>query len=414
MEPEHRVSLRQNIGAMPSSAWVLFAGSFVNRLGSFVLPFITLYLTSERGYTAPQAGVAIAAYGLGGIAAQAVGGLIADRLGRRNTIAFSMFAAAGLTLALYNASTLLAIYPLMCLLGAAAEMYRPAAGALIADLLPPDQRVTAFTLYRLAVNIGWAVGLALGGFVLEHSAVLLFVADAASSVVFGIVALVALPHGTRTAKHEEAHLATARSSILADKGFLLFLAAVLITGAVYAQNASTFPLHLRDHGFAPSTYGLLQALNGLLIVLFELPVIAWTQRRNKFSMIALGELLIGLGFCSLLIAEQIPALVAMVVIWSLGEMVESPVASTIAADRAPVHARGRYQSAYGAMFGLAWMIGPIVGTAVYAHSPNAVWIGCGVLGVAAAILALRAGRMPTPTLESVRSDRAPSRAEPGV
>ena len=396
MEPASRPSLRQNIRAMPSTAWVLFAGSFVNRLGTFVLPFITLYLTSERGYTAPQAGLAIAAYGLGGLLAQAVGGLIADRLGRRNTIAVSMFAAAGLTLLLYGASTLLAIYPLMFLLGVAAEMYRPASGALIADLLPPDQRVTAFTLYRLAVNIGWAVGLALGGFVLEHSAALLFVVDAASSAIFGFIALVALPHGTRTKKHEEAHLATARSSIVADKGFLVFLSAVLITGAVYAQNASTFPLHLRDHGFPPSTYGLLQALNGLLVVAFELPVIAWTQRRNKFSMIALGHLLIGFGFCSLLVADQIPGLLAMIVVWTLGEMVESPVAATVAADRAPPHARGRYQSAYGGMFGVAWMIGPVLGTAVYARSPDVLWIACGVLGIVAATLAVRAGRIPAP------------------
>jgi MFS family permease len=396
MEPQGGPSLRQNIRAMPSTAWVLFAGSFVNRLGTFVLPFITLYLTSQRGYTAPQAGLAIAAYGLGGLVAQAVGGLIADRLGRRNTIAISMFAASGLTLALYGASSLLTIYPLMVLLGGAAEMYRPASGALIADLLPPDQRVTAFTLYRLAVNIGWAVGLALGGFVLEHSAALLFVADAASSLIFGVIALVALPHGTRTTKHEEAHLATARSSILADRGFLLFLAAVLITGAVYAQNASTFPLHLRDHGHDPSTYGLLQALNGLLVVAFELPVIAWTQRKKKFSMIALGQLFIGFGFCSLLVAEQMPALLGMIVIWTIGEMIESPVAATVAADRAPSHARGRYQSAYGGMFGIAWIVGPIVGTAVYAQSPNAVWIGCGLLGVVAALLSLRAGRMPAP------------------
>ena len=411
MEPASRPSLRQNIRSMPSTAWVLFAGAFVNRLGTFVLPFITLYLTSERGYSAPQAGVAIAAYGLGGLIAQAVGGLIADRLGRRNTIAVSMFAAAGLTLLLYNATTLLTIYALMALLGCAAEMYRPASGALIADLLPAEQRVTAFTLYRLAVNIGWAFGLALGGFVLERSAALLFVADAASSAIFGVIALVALPHGTRTKKHEEAHLATARASILADKGFLVFLAAVLISAAVYSQNASTFPLHLRDHGHDPSTYGLLQAFNGLLVVLFELPVIAWTQRRNKFSMIALGQLLIGIGFCSLLIAEQFPALIGMAVIWTLGEMIESPVSATIAADRAPPHARGRYQSAYGGMFGLAWMVGPIVGTAVYARNPNVLWVGCGIFGVVAALLALRAGRIPAPGPVVTVADAAPEAAE---
>jgi len=88
-----------------------------------------------------------------------------------------------------------------------------------------------------------------------------------------------------------------------------------------------------------------------------------------------------------------------VIVWSLGEMIESPVSSTIAADRAPVRARGRYQAAYGAMFGVAWMIGPVVGTTVYSHSPDALWLGCGVAGIVAASLALSARRHPVPVHE---------------
>ena len=399
MDAPSRPTLRENVRSMPSSAWVLFAGSFVNRLGTFVLPFIALYLT-RRGYSAPQAGVAIAAYGLGGLVAQATGGLIADRLGRRNAISISMFAAGVFTLLLWRATSLAAIYPIMLALGTSAELYRPASGALIADLLPSEQRITAFTLYRLAVNVGWAAGLALGGFVIEHSITLLFVADAATSMSFGLIALVALPHGTRTAKHEEAHLPTARRSILADRGFLLFLGAVLVTGIVYSQNVSTFPLHIRDAGHRPSTFGLLQAMNGLLVVIFELPLIAWTQRHARMSMVALGDLLISLGFFSLLVAESVPALVGMVLVWSLGEMIESPVAATVAADRAPIYARGRYQAAYGSMFGVAWMVGPIVGTSVFAWRQDALWIACGGLGLLAVSLALAAGRHPAPPVDA--------------
>jgi predicted MFS family arabinose efflux permease len=289
----------------------------------------------------------------------------------------------------------------MFALGTSAELYRPASGALIADLLPSEQRVTAFTLYRLAVNVGWAAGLALGGFIIERSITLLFVADAATSVGFGLIALVALPHGTRTTKHEEAHLPTARRSILADRGFLLFLGAVLVTGIVYSQNVSTFPLHIREAGHRPSTFGLLQAMNGLLVVVFELPVIAWTQRHAKMSMVALGQLLIALGFFSLLIAESVPALVGMVLVWSLGEMIESPVSAAVAADRAPLHARGRYQAAYGAMFGVAWMLGPVLGTAIFAWRQDVLWLACGVFGLVAVCLALAAGRHPAPALQDV-------------
>jgi MFS family permease len=380
---------------MPRSAWVLFAGTFVNRLGTFVLPFITLYLT-RNGFSAPQAGLAIGAYGLGGLIAQIVGGLLADRIGRRNAIALSMFSTGALTLALWRADTLALIVPLMFAIGTMGEMHRPAAGALIADLLPSEQRVTAFTLFRLAINVGWAGGLALGGFLAERSFDLVFVGDAVTSIAFGAISLAALPHGTRTKRHDEADLPTARSSILADRGFLLFLAAVLITGAVYSQNVSTMPLHIRDAGFSPSTYGLLQSLNGVIIVLFELPVIAWTQRHDRLRMVALGELLIGLAFATLLFADTIPLLVAMVALWTIGEMIESPVASAVVADRAPTHARGRYQSAFGSMFGIAWIVGPLLGTLAYSVDRTALWIGCGVLGVVAATLSIAAGRRPVP------------------
>jgi MFS family permease len=392
---EPRPSLRQNLRAMPREAWILFIGSFVNRLGTFVLPFITLYLTGKR-YSPPQAGLAIACYGLGGLIAQGAGGLLADRLGRRNTIALSMLMAAAFTLALWRASSLAAIYPLMFCIALFGELYRPASGALIADLLPSEQRVTAFTLYRLAVNIGWACGLALGGLLAEHNFSWLFWGDAATSASFGVIALVALPHGVRTKAREERHLQKARHAIVEDRGFLLFLGAVLVSGIVYSQNVATLPLHVRDVGFGPSTYGLLQALNGTIVVLVELPVIAWTQRHTRTTMVALGELLIGLGFCSLLFAHALPGLVAFVLIWTAGEMIVSPMTSAIAADRAPEHARGRYQSAFGSMYGIAWMVGPILGTTIYAWNPNRLWAACGVLGAVAACLALAAGRRPVP------------------
>lgn len=401
MDPATRApSLRANLRSMPRSAWVLFAGSFVNRLGTFVLPFLTLYLT-DHGYSPAQAGVAIACYGLGGLISQVAGGLVADRIGRRNAIAVSMFGSSALTLALWQADGLVAIYAITLVLAMFAELYRPASGALIADLLPAEQRVTAFTLYRLTVNVGWAAGLAIGGFLAERNFSYAFIGDAITSASFGVIALVALPHGTRTAKKQERHLATARSSILADRGFLLFLAAVLTTGLVYSQNVSTLPLEIRDAGFGPSTYGLLQSLNGTLVVVFELLVISWTQRYERFHMIALGNLLIGLGFASLLLFASVPGYLVFILIWTAGEMIESPLASAVAADRAPLHARGRYQSAYGSMFGLAWMLGPVLGTSIYQVSPNALWIACGVVGVVSAWLALRAGRHPVPDAETV-------------
>src|SRR5215204_6524360 len=138
MEPA-RPSLRENLRSLPPAAWVLFGGTFVNRLGTFVMPFMTLYLT-HRGFSVPKAGLEQKMYGVGGVAAQFLGGWLADRIGRRNAIGFSMLGASVITLLLWQASGLLVIYALMLLLALVAEMHRPAASALIADLVPSDQR----------------------------------------------------------------------------------------------------------------------------------------------------------------------------------------------------------------------------------------------------------------------------------
>jgi MFS family permease len=386
-------SLRENVRAMPPAAWVLFAGTFVNRLGTFVFPFMILYLTG-LGYSAGQAGVALALYGLGGFASQLVGGWLTDRIGRRNTIGLSMLTASGLTLGLWQAESLVAISVLMFLLALVAETHRPAASALIADVVPDERRVTAFAMFRLAINIGWAVGLTLGGLLADRSFGLLFVGDAVTSATFGVISLIALPHGVRTSRRQDRHLGGALRAMLADRGFLLFLGSILIGSSIYMQNVSTFPLHIREEGFSNAVYGMLQGLNGAFVVFLELPISAWTQRRSRTSMVALGGLLIGVAFGSLLFAGTIPLLVAMVFVWTLGEIVSSPPASAFVADRSLEHTRGRYQAALGAMFSLGAIVGPLAGTLVYEASPDGLWIGCLVAGVASAALALRAGRHP--------------------
>jgi MFS family permease len=389
-------TLRDSMRAMPRTAWTLFLGAFVNRLGSFVLPFLTLYLT-KRGYSAPQAGLGIAAYGLGAIASQGFGGTFADRLGRRNTIAFSMFAGAAFTVLLPEVTGLPAILSVVVLLGLVAELYRPAASALLADVVDSEHRVASFTLQRLAINLGWAIGLALGGALADHSFRWLFWADAFTSAAFGVIALIALPQGVRSSKRND-HAAGggALTFIRADKGFLLYLVAVFLIAAIFMQSATTFALQIRALGYSYKMYGLLLGFNGAIIFFLELAVTSRTQRRDRLRMVALGGALLGIGFGSLVFAHSLPLLVGMTVIWTFGEMIEAPNASAFVADRAPEHLRGRYQAASGSMFAFAAVIGPIVGTAVFQTSPNGVWIGCAALGMLAAVMALAAHRAPIP------------------
>jgi MFS family permease len=389
-----RGTLRGNVRAMPRPIWVLLTGTFINRFGMFVLPFLVLYLR-DQGYSAPQSGIAVAMYGVGGIAAVGVGGIMADRIGRKRSVALSMFGSAVTTLALSQAHTLASILPLTALVGLFAESYRPAASALIADFVPSERRVTAFALNRLAVNLGWAFGPALGGIMASRSFFLLFAADAATSAVYGVIALVALPHGVRSDREDERR-GEATRSVFADRGFLLFLAAIFFAAMVYMQSATTFALQVRSDGFSNETYGLLLSLNGLIVVLFELPLSAFTQRHPTARMVALGAFVVGLGFFLVGSAHTLLALAACTAIFTFGEIFSSPPSAVFVADRSPQHLRGRYQAAFGTMFGLAAIVGPIAGTAAFHAAPMLLWGACGVFGAVSAALALAAGRRPVP------------------
>ena len=358
------LSFRDNLRALPPAAWILFGGTFINRFGTFVIPFLILYL-NRTGFTVAQAGMAVAAYGLGHIVAASAGGHLADRIGRRNTIVLSMFGSAAAMLALSQARGYAAIVILTCITGAISELYRPASYALVGDLVAEEHRVVAFGLYRFAVNLGVAAGPATAGFLADHSFVLLFVGDALTSIVYGLIALFALPHGLRTYVKSERTGEALRVAIR-DRRYIIFLLATLCITIVDFQMVSTFALHVKSLGFPSSAYGLLISMNGMLIVLFELGITQWTRRFAPRPMIALGYLLAGLGFALTGVARTLPALAATVVIWTLGEMVSSPVVSAYVVQLAPEQYRGRYLGLMVMMWSLGMIIGPPAGTFVFA------------------------------------------------
>jgi len=284
-----------------------------------------------------------------------------------------------------------AIVALTCIAGSLSELYRPASYALVGDLVSGEHQVTAFGVYRFAVNLGVAAGLATAGFLADHSFMLLFIGDAATSIVYGLIALFALPQGLRTyAKSERAGEALRVAA--RDRPFIIFLRATLCSTIVDFQMGSTFALHVKSLRFPSSTYGLLISTNGLLIVLFELAITQWTRRFHPRPMIALGYLLAGVGFALTGIARTVPALAATVVVWTLGEMISSPVAGAYAVQLAPEQYRGRYLGLFMTMWSLGMIIGPPAGTLLFERSPGAVWAACGALGVISAGLMLHRRR----------------------
>lgn len=405
-----RPTLRQGIRSLPRPVWILCAGTFVNRFGSFVAVFLVLYLR-ERGYSIAESGLVVSFYGIGNVVAAAVGGWVADRFGRRNALALSMFGSAATLLLLSQAGSLPLIIVLTTLAGLTGEMYRPAAAALITDLTPAGERIPAFALNRLAINAGFAAGPAVAGLLAEHSFFLLFLGDALTSVAFGVISLAALPEGVRVRREDERRGEAIRTMVR-DRLFLFFLISSVLGAFVYFQSQTTFPLHVQASGLSEADYGLLISLNGLAIVLLELPLVSITQRFPYRPVLALGSVLVGLGFALNAVANDLPELAFTVLVWTLGEIVYAPVASAYVADIAPEHLRGRYQGAWGLTWGLAFVFAPALGAAIFAWSPDGLWLTCGLLGLLAALLLLQPRSQPDRHASgrpAVLSPRSPDR-----
>jgi MFS family permease len=382
------LTLRENLRTLPAAAWILLGGTFINRFGTFVVPFLVLYLT-RNGYSIAQAGLGVGAYGAGHVMASMLGGHLADRAGRRHTIVLSMFGSAAAMLALSQARSFGAILILACLAGTAAEMYRPAAHALMVDLVGQANSVFAFGMYRFAVNLAFAAGPATAGFLADRSFFYLFLGDALTSIVYGVIAIVALPHGLRTDMRGE-RLGEAIRLASKNRPFLLLLAATFLVTLVDFQLGSTFALHVKALGHPPRVYGALVSLNGVLIICFELLITMYVQRFRPQPIIALGYFLAGTGFALTGLGHTIPALAATVVVWTFGEMFSSPMVVGYVAQIAPEKYRGRYMGLLTVTWSFGMLFGPPLGTMIYASNPTVLWCACALLGVTSASLVLAA------------------------
>jgi MFS family permease len=389
--------LRDQLRQLPAPAWTLFAGTFINRFGSFVVAMLTIYLT-RNGYSASQAGLAIGIYGAGHLIASSLGGHLADRIGRRNTIVISMFSSAAAMLALSQAHSFPTILICTLIAGSTTELYRPASYALIGDIVPDEHRVIAFGLYRFAVNLGVAAGPATAGFLADKSFTYVFVGDALTSIIYGIIALVALPEGLKTYQKEE-RAGEATRNALANSRVVWFLCAAMLTACVDFQMMSTLAVHVTRLGFRPFIYGAMISLNGLLIALFEIAITARVQRLNPQPVIAIGYALNGIGFALSGFARTIPMLMASVGVWTLAEMLYSPMAGPYLIRIAPERFRGRYMGLLVLMWSVGLIIGPIAGMWMFERSETLLWTSCLVVGLISSALMLR-GYARTPRGET--------------
>ena len=380
------MSLFSQLHLLPRPFWVLVGATFVNRFGVFVVPFLALFIT-RNGNTATQAGYAVAAYSLGGFIAAWIGGWMADRLGRNVTMAVSALGGAVCMIAMSQAVDWRALAALAFITGAINEAGNPASAALVQDMVPPEQRVMAYSVQRFAINLAWSLGPATAGFLAEYSFFWLFAVDAATSVVFGIIAWRCLPRGRRTAR-EHAGWGHAWQSIRTNHAFLALFGACVCVAWIFRQTNTTFPLHFERSALPLHLCGLVLALNGVMICLFEVPLANGLRAWPVKQVLAIGYLLMGASFLAFLVSGSLTAFVLMMIVFTLGEMSAFSRQQAYSASLSPEDMRGRYVGFQS----LAWCAGSTASSALgmplYDHHPTVLWVLNAVLGIVAALLIL--------------------------
>jgi MFS family permease len=368
---------------LPRSFWVLWAGTLVNRLGGFVAPFLALYLVQGRGVRIEVAGVVVSMYGVGAMVASLLGGVLADRLGRRTTLLISLLVGPPLMLGLGLAHSITAIALLAALVGAVYELYRPAVGAMVADVVAAADRPRAYGHLYWAINLGAALAPVLAGLMARRSYLWLFAADAATTFLYGLIVLVLVPE-TRP-RGVAGVRPPGLASLLADRLFLSFCGLTFVAAMLFNQGWTSLSLHLGSQGFSASTYGLVIAVNGVFIIALQPFAARLLGRFDRGRVLVGAALLLGAGLTANGLVERAWLYGVAVAVWTLGEIASMPLSSAIVADLSPADRRGRYQGMHSAAWGLGAAAAPTAGALLLGRGGGLLWWTCGAVAVALAL-----------------------------
>ncbi|MFG3498620.1 MDR family MFS transporter [Streptomyces sp. NPDC047928] len=392
-----RRSARQTVSGLPGGFWWLWTSTLVNRTGAFVLTFLSLYLTQELGHSAWYAGLVIALHGLGGIAGSPLGGMLSDRWGRRPTMVTGHLAAAVCAAMLAVVTSAWAIAVVVLLMGVAMQSVRPAIGATIADLVPDHDRRRAYALNYWALNLGFAIAALGGGAAAFLGYRTLFVAEAVATTLCALIVFLRLGEtrpdpatgsgpgsGVGGAAGPDTEARVSMLDVLRDAPFRTLVLLNLLVCFVFTAPWVGLPLTMASKGLAADSYGMVIAVNGVVIVGFQLLVNKVTEKRSPAALLTVSSLLFAVGTGATALVGTPLMFAATVVVWTIGEMVHVPTNAAATARLAPAHARGRYQGVMGMSWSVAGFVAPITaGWVVDGPGPAALWVGCAVVGAVA-------------------------------
>lgn len=378
----------ETTGGLPATYWYLWTGSLINRAGGFVIVYLTIYLTTVQGFSPSRSGLVLGLWAAGGAIGTLAGGVAADRIGRRITLLVAHLGGVLLLVSLAFAQGFWVIAPLTFLFGLVGEASRPAFQALMVDVVPERDRLRAFTLNYWAVNVGFAVAATLAGLAAAADPKLIFLVNAATALAPFLFILLKVREPKRERPAAAPHAPVERAGIgtvLRDRVFLGFVAVNLLISFVFMQHLSTLPIAMTGDGIPAQQYGLVIALNGVLIVAGQLFIPKLIRSYDRSRVLAVAALIIGVGFGLTAFADSAAFYALTVLIWTVGEMLNSPSNSTLTAALSPAAMRGRYQGVMSLSWSVAGFAAPVLGGYVQQHlGDEALWLGCGVIAIVAA------------------------------
>ncbi|MEV7615747.1 MFS transporter [Streptomyces sp. NPDC089799] len=383
-----RRAARESVSGLPRAFWWLWTSTLVNRLGAFVATFMALYLTQQRGYSASFAGLVAALHGLGGVVSTLAAGVLTDRLGRRPTMLAAQASTAFSVALLGFMEHPAAIAAVALLVGMTSNASRPAVQAMMADIVRPEDRVRAFALNYWAINLGFAVSAVAAGVIAEYSYLAGFLGEAALTLVCAVLVYVKLPESRpeRTGAAAAGEPAIGLGTVLRDRRFMGVVGLSFLISLIFTQGSVGLPVAMGAAGFSPGDYGLVIAVNGVLIVALQIPVTRFIEHRDPQRLLVVSALLAGYGFALTAFAGSIGVYALTVCVWTLAEIVNSPTQMSLVVRLSPVHGRGRYQGMYSMSWSVAALVAPLMaGYVIDAWGAAWLWGSTGVLGTGAAL-----------------------------
>ncbi|GEP50941.1 MFS transporter [Flavobacterium noncentrifugens] len=380
-----------NFRGFSREVWILATITFINRAGTMVLPFLSKYLKEDLGFSYGEVGWVMVCFGLGSMLGSWLGGKLSDKIGFYKIMIFSLFTSGLLFLGLQFITSFWGLCIAMFVIMAVADMFRPAMFVSLGAYAKPENRTRAFTLVRLAVNLGFAAGPALGGLIIMGIGYQgLFWADG-SSCIIAILIFALLVKEKKNPVHVDGHFTqdTKVDSVFKDRIFWVFLFVSFATAMIFFQIFSTLPLyHHEMYGLTEFQTGLLMTLNGLLIFFLEMPIVSIFDRNktNKLKIMLWGSLMMTFSFAVLLFKGWAGVLVISIMFMTFGEMFLFPFSNSFALSRAPRGHEGRYMALFTMSFSLAHIMSSKTGMEMTSHfGYQTNWIFMGSLGIVAAV-----------------------------